>query len=139
MPALALNPGGGFFREQEIDFDAPAAAHDAKRVLDVFVDLEVQGHLIRMVGEHDRTDAFYGEQPNFLAQVAMTDQVQASAGKSEKIRIDFAPPGSAAGGGEVTHLRRAFFVDRLRDQINGLSMLAVIFVRADADREYLFQ
>jgi hypothetical protein len=66
----------------------------------------------------------------------MADQVQAATGKPEKIRIDFAPSGTVTGGGKVTHLRRASFVDRLGDQIDGLSVLAEILVRADADGEH---
>ena len=66
----------------------------------------------------------------------MADEIQAAAGKPEKIWIDFAPSGVVAGSGEIAHLRRPPFVDRLGDQIDGLAVLTEIFVRADADGKH---
>jgi hypothetical protein len=42
----SITNGGGFLGKQQLGVDAPAAAHDAEDVLDVFVNLEVQRNLI---------------------------------------------------------------------------------------------
>jgi hypothetical protein len=64
-------------------------------------------------------------------------QVQAAAGKPEKIGVDLAPAGVVARSGVVAHLRRAPFVDRLGDEIDRLAVFAITLVRAEPDGKYL--
>src|SRR5688500_9382701 len=90
-----------------------------------------------MIGERDRADALDGEHAYFLAEMAVADEIQAAAGKAEKIRIDFAPSGPVARGGVITHLRSAPFVDRLGDQVDGLPVLAIVLVRAEPNGKCL--
>src|SRR3990172_2184240 len=90
-----------------------------------------------MVGERNRADAFDSEHPNFLAQVAMADQIQAAGGVPEKIWIDLAAAGVVAGSGIVAHLGGASLVDGLRYGVDCVLMLSVTLVRAEADGEYL--
>ena len=90
-----------------------------------------------MVRQRDRADALDGEQPNVLSAVAIGYQIEPSASEPEVIGIDLAPRRLVLGSGIVTHLRGASLVDGLGDGVDGLTVLTVALVRAEADGKHL--
>lgn len=83
------------------------------------------------------TDCAQRRTAHVFAQVTVRDHVKSAGGEPEVIRIDFAPARAVARGGVIAHLHRAPFVNRLRNQIDGLLVFTIMLVGTETDGKHL--
>lgn len=86
--------------EQQLDLDL-TAAHDDERALDVFLDVEPERELIRVVSDRQRADPLDREHPHVATAMAVADQVEAAGRVPDVVRVDLKPIGRGPRGRDI--------------------------------------
>ncbi len=120
VPGPVLRPGRGGLVEEEFHGDRVAPAHDAQGILDVSIEVEVEGELVGMIGEGAASDTLDRKEADLLAQMAVPDELAGAAGVPEPVRIDLPAGRGVPRGGEVAHLHLPPSVDGVRELVDRL-------------------
>ncbi len=134
MPDSIFHPGGSGLVEFQFHLDA-RPAHDGQRILHEGVEIEMQRHLIGMVGGRDGLDPLHGKHARLTPQMAISNQVEAAGGVPEAIGIHFAPGRSPARRGVVADLHGRGVGDGSGEAVDGFAMLPIAFVRTETHAE----
>ena len=134
MPGAVFDPGRGGFVETEFHRDG-LAAHDPDGIFDVVLDIKVQRHLKRMIGEGDRFDAFHREHAHVFSEMAIADEIEGAVGVPQTIGADFPSGGLISGRGKVPHLHRVEFIRGFNERGDGGFVRCVRFMGTHIERK----
>ncbi len=98
--------------ELQLDGD-PLAPHDDQRILDISIDVEVQGHLVGVVGRRERLDSLYCKHAHVFAPMTVAYEIEAAVHVAQAVGIHFPAIRHVPTGGEIAHLDRVSMGDGL--------------------------